>query len=250
MSHSFDPTALREYDIRGVVGRTLGEDDAFALGRSFATLVRRGGGRSVAVGRDGRESSPRLEAALVRGLNASGADVVRIGSDRRVSISRRRTRVGGGIMITGATIRPSIMASRGARPQCFFGEDIQHAAGSPRRATGKKAAARSATSRAGILRERLVEGFDGGATDRLGCGQWCCGAAVELLTARCRRASPPLYDIDSRFPNHHPIRPTKNLTDLKRLVRDKGLDFGVAFDGDGDRIGAVDGEGASSGATS
>ena len=79
MSHRFDPTSLREYDIRGVIGRTLSEKDALALGRTFGTLVRRQGGRSVAVGRDGRESSPRLESALAEGLTSSGVDVVRVG---------------------------------------------------------------------------------------------------------------------------------------------------------------------------
>ena len=77
MSHRFDPTCLREYDIRGVVGRTLGEADAYAIGRGFATLVRRSGGSRVAVGRDGRDSSLDLERALVRGLNEGGADVDR-----------------------------------------------------------------------------------------------------------------------------------------------------------------------------
>ena len=60
MSHRFDPTSLREYDIRGIVGRTLGPDDAWALGRSFATLVRRAGGRRVAVGRDGPAGEPAV----------------------------------------------------------------------------------------------------------------------------------------------------------------------------------------------
>src|ERR1043165_5041819 len=79
MSHRFDRTALREYDIRGVVGKTLGVADAEAIGRGFATRVRRAGGTRVAVGYDGRTTSPELEAALVRGLTASGVDVVRVG---------------------------------------------------------------------------------------------------------------------------------------------------------------------------
>ena len=78
MAHQFHPTSLREYDIRGVVGKTLNPDDAYALGRSFGTLARRSGGARVAVGRDGRESSPTLEAELVRGLNESGIDVVKV----------------------------------------------------------------------------------------------------------------------------------------------------------------------------
>ena len=77
--HRLDPTILREYDIRGVVGVTLAADDARAVGHGFGTLVKRDGGATVAVGRDGRLTSPELEAALVEGLAASGLDVVRIG---------------------------------------------------------------------------------------------------------------------------------------------------------------------------
>ncbi|MBU0885693.1 MAG: phosphomannomutase, partial [Alphaproteobacteria bacterium] len=69
--HRFDPTILREYDIRGIVGKTLQPEDATAIGRSFGTLVRRKGGKSVSVGYDGRLSSPMLEEALVEGLRAS-----------------------------------------------------------------------------------------------------------------------------------------------------------------------------------
>jgi phosphomannomutase len=71
-SHQFDPTTLREYDIRGTVGGTLSEADAFAIGRCFGSLVVRAGGRTVAVGYDGRLSSPSLETALAKGLSASG----------------------------------------------------------------------------------------------------------------------------------------------------------------------------------
>ena len=79
MSHQFDPTVLREYDIRGIIGETLGADDARAIGRGFATLLRQAGGRTVAVGYDGRVSSPMLEHALIEGLTASGCDVRRVG---------------------------------------------------------------------------------------------------------------------------------------------------------------------------
>src|SRR5262245_7218047 len=78
-SHRFDPTTLREYNIRGIVGRTLSEADAFAIGRCFGSIVSRNGGRTVAVGYDGRLSSPSLEDALARGLMASGMEVIRIG---------------------------------------------------------------------------------------------------------------------------------------------------------------------------
>ena len=79
--HRFDPTILREYDIRGLVGKTLFPKDALALGRAYGTELRRRGGRTVAVGYDGRLSSPELEAALVEGLKACGLEILRIGLD-------------------------------------------------------------------------------------------------------------------------------------------------------------------------
>ncbi len=91
MSHKFNPTILREYDIRGIVGDTLTEADAYALGRTYAALARDEGARRIAVGRDGRTHSGMLEAALVRGLTEGGIDAVldRAWAPRRCSISPR-----------------------------------------------------------------------------------------------------------------------------------------------------------------
>lgn len=105
MSHEFHRTALREYDIRGIVGTTLTEKDAWAIGRSFATIVRRAGGTTVAVGYDGRLSSPVLEQALIKGLTESGADVVRIGLGPTPMLYYAEAvldGVDGGIQITGS----------------------------------------------------------------------------------------------------------------------------------------------------
>ena len=77
-SHSFNPTVLREYDIRGIVGTTLYEADAFAIGRCFGSIVAGKGGTAVAVGYDGRLSSPAMEQALVAGLAESGIEVVSV----------------------------------------------------------------------------------------------------------------------------------------------------------------------------
>ena len=128
MSHNFHPTSLREYDIRGIVGTTLGPADAFAIGRGFASLVRDAGGSKVAVGRDGRESSPLLEDAVVRGLNESGVDAVRIGLGPTPMLyyAEAVLDVGGGIMITGSHNPPDYNGFKmvlGHR--AFFGEDIQ-----------------------------------------------------------------------------------------------------------------------------
>ncbi|HIQ18181.1 MAG TPA: phosphomannomutase, partial [Novosphingobium capsulatum] len=105
MTHHFDPTILREYDVRGVFGQTLGAEDARAIGRSFAARVIRGGGRCVAVGLDGRVSSPILEHALVEGLAAGGVDVVRIGLGPTPMLyfaAATLDAVDGAVMITGS----------------------------------------------------------------------------------------------------------------------------------------------------
>src|SRR5687767_2335536 len=129
MTHVFHPTTLREYDIRGVIGQTLGEDDARAIGRSFGTRVRRAGGKRVAVGYDGRLSSPVLEAALVDGLRASGCDAVRIGLGPTPMLyyAVYALECAGGIMITGSHNPPDYNGFKmmlGSAP--FFGADIRN----------------------------------------------------------------------------------------------------------------------------
>ena len=252
MSHRFHPTSLREYDIRGIVGETLGEADAYAVGRGFATLVRRAGGTRVAVGRDGRESSPRLEQALTRGLTESGVDVVRIGLGPTPMLyyAEAELEVDGGIMITGshnpAEYNGFKMVLQG---NAFFGADIQTLGRMAEEGDWQTAETGGTISDADVedlYVARLLQNFDGAAF-RIGwdAGNGAAGPVTEKLTRLLPGEHHLLYtDVDSRFPNHHPD-PTeeKNLADLKALVRDKGLDFGIAFDGDGDRIGAVDGKG-------
>ena len=250
MSHDFHPTSLREYDIRGVVGKTLSPDDAWAVGRSFGTLIRRKGGARVAVGRDGRASSPDMQAALVRGLNESGIDVVRIGlgPTPMLYFAEAELDVDGGIMITGshnpADYNGFKMVFFG---RAFFGADIK-GLGAMAAAADWENGEGHVTDEVVIDRyvDRLMRNYDGGAY-RIGwdAGNGAAGPALELLLGKLPGEHHALYtNVDSRFPNHHPD-PTEeaNLADLKALVAEKGLDFGIAFDGDGDRIGAVDGEG-------
>lgn len=250
MSHHFNASALREYDIRGIVGKTLGEADARAIGRSFGTIVRRAGGSKVVVGRDGRLSSPMLEAALVEGLTASGIDVVRIGLGPTPMLyySEMTQQVDGGIEITGSHNPADYNGFKMVyKHRPFFGDDIKR--------LGAMAAAGDWESGAGSTSDidiidayvaRLAQGFDGGSF-RIGwdAGNGAAGTVVEKLVKLLPGEHHTLYtDIDGRFPNHHPD-PTEeaNLADLKKLVAEKKLDFGVAFDGDGDRIGAIDSEG-------
>ena len=248
--HKFHPTSLREYDIRGVIGQTLGGDDARAIGRSFGTIVKRSGGGKVAVGFDGRESSPMLEQALVEGLNAAGCDAVRVGLGPTPMLyyAEAVLDVDGGIMITGSHNPPDYNGFKMVlRRGPFFGADIQQ--------LGVMAQAGDWEEGAGSVEtvdmldryvDRLLQGFDGPQL-RVGwdAGNGAAGPALEKLAARLPGEHHLLFtDVDSAFPNHHPD-PTeeKNLEDLRRLVADKGLDLGIAFDGDGDRIGAIDGQG-------
>ncbi|MBM3542628.1 MAG: phosphomannomutase, partial [Alphaproteobacteria bacterium] len=109
MSHRFHPSILREYDVRGIVGETLSTADAKALGRAFASTVVRDGGRTVAVGYDGRDSSPALEAALIAGLRASGAEVRRVGlgPTPMLYFAVKHRKYDAGIMVTGSHNPPT-----------------------------------------------------------------------------------------------------------------------------------------------
>ncbi len=257
MTHTFHPTVLREYDIRGIIGETLGVEDARAIGRGFATLLRAAGGKRVAVGYDGRLSSPMLEAALVEGLNASGCDAVRVGMGPTPMLyfaEASAEDIEGGIQITGshnpANYNGFKMVFQG-RP--FFGADILE--------LGRLAAEGAWADGSGTSEQRevmdayidrLLTGVRDIAPEKLAAlkigwdaGNGAAGPALEALTARLPGEHHLLFtEVDGNFPNHHPD-PTeeKNLADLKALVAAKNLDFGIAFDGDGDRIGAVDGQG-------
>src|SRR4051812_8381407 len=126
-SHRFDPTTLREYDIRGTVGRTLSEADAFAIGRCFGSIVGRNGGRTVAVGYDGRLSSPALEEALTRGLMTSGMEAIRIGRGPTPMLYYAATtqKTDGAVMVTGSHNPPDYNGFKmvlGGKP--FFGKQI------------------------------------------------------------------------------------------------------------------------------
>ncbi|MCW1984961.1 UNVERIFIED_ORG: phosphomannomutase [Sphingomonas sp. R1F5B] len=257
MNHCFDPTILREYDVRGVFGESLGADDARAIGRCFGTQVVRAGGGAVVVGMDGRVSSPILEHALVEGLSASGADVVRIGLGPTPMLyfaALTLPGVAAGIQITGShnpAHHNGFKLVRDGKP--FFGEAIQD--------LGRQAQAGDWDSGTGTVRsvtvldayvDRLLKGLDGidraslaGLSMAWDAGNGAAGPVLERLVARLPGQHRLLFaEVDGTFPHHHPD-PTveENLADLRQAVVREGCDFGVAFDGDADRIGAVDGLG-------
>ena len=250
--HRFDPTILREYDIRGIVGETLTTGDAKALGRSFGTVVARRGGRRICVGRDGRLTSPDLEDSLVAGLNDSGIHVVTIGlcPTPALYFAVQALDTDGGVMVTGSHNPPEYNGFKMTLGTgSFFGNDIRH--------LGELAAAGDYTRGSGqISNESILERYvDRIATDcRMGnrnlavawdSGNGSAGEAMEMLTARLPGRHVLLNSgIDGTFPAHHPD-PTvvANLEQLIEAVQVEQCDLGIAFDGDGDRIGVIDGEG-------
>jgi phosphomannomutase len=250
MSHQFHPSILREYDVRGIVGSTLTEKDAYALGRSYASLATAEGVRSVAVGRDGRSHSPGLEKALVEGLTEGDIDVIRIGMgpSPMLYFATHTLGVGGGIQVTGSHNPGDYNGFKLLlNGRSVYGEEIQK--------LGRIAAAGEWSEGRGLVTEqdildayvsRLVQDFAGGSF-RIGwdAGNGAAGPALEKLVRKLPGEHFTLFtEVDGSFPNHHPDPTVEaNLTALKELVVAQHLDFGIAFDGDGDRIGAVDGRG-------
>ena len=187
--HRFDPTILREYDIRGVVGETLSAADARAIGQSFAAVLAEERGRRVAVGRDGRLSSPELEAALVEGLTGAGIDVVRIGLGPTPMLyyAASTLEVDGGLMVTGSHNPPNYNGFKmmlGKRS--FFGADIARLGRIA--AEGRFPAGRGKREERSVMApyvERLLADYRGGRALRVAwdAGNGATGEALRRLTA-------------------------------------------------------------------
>ncbi len=251
--HDFDATSLREYDIRGVVGSTLHDADAFAIGRSFGTVVARAGGKTVSVGYDGRLSSPHLSAALIEGLKASGMEVLKVGRGPTPLLYFAATTLetDGAVMVTGSHNPPNYNGFKMMLgKKAFFGAEIQK--------LGQIASAGDVVDEAhGSERDidvvdqyidRLIQDYDGGDRKLRVVWDSANGAAGEVLE-RLLKKLPGEHTvlnpvIDGNFPAHHPD-PTiaKNQEQLIAAVRKHEADLGIGFDGDADRVGAVDDEG-------
>ncbi|TVQ35724.1 MAG: phosphomannomutase/phosphoglucomutase [Geminicoccaceae bacterium] len=251
--HDFHPTILREYDVRGIVGETLFAADARALGQAYATILQEEGrGLKIAVGRDGRLSSPELCAALVDGLLAAGCEVhdVGLGPTPMLYFAVHHLGCDGGIQVTGSHNPPShngfkMMIGTAS----FFGDRIQ--AMRPIAETGAFLEAEGGKVRDMPVFDAYVARL---AQDHHGTrpihaiwdtGNGAAGPAVAALVKQLPGRHEVLFaEVDGRFPNHHPD-PTEpeNLEHLIERVRATGAELGIGFDGDGDRIGVVDGAG-------
>ena len=250
--HQFHATSLREYDIRGIIGESLGTEDAFAIGRCFGSVVARAGGTKVAVGYDGRLSSPMLEEALVRGLMASGMAVLRVGlcPTPMLYYAAYALSTDGAVMVTGSHNPPNYNGFKsmlGKKP--FFGKDIL-ALGAMAASGDVVPEAQGSQKSVDVAADyvaRMVQDYDGARGLKVvwDPGNGSGGAITEMLVKHLPGEHTVINgEIDGTFPNHHPD-PTvlKNLEQIIAKVAELGADLGIAFDGDADRIGVVDGEG-------
>ena len=247
----FKPTIFREYDIRGAADVELLDADVAQLGRAFGTYLRRHAGKRISLGRDTRLSSPRLREALMRGLKASGCEVIDLGvvPTPVLYYSVFHLKTDGAVMITGSHNPPEF---NGFKTVC--GESTIHGAAIQeiRRMidTGDLDAGDGSETTADVVtpyvaevsaqfhfRRRIRVVFDAGN----GTGGVVMHRILENLNVD---ATEMFFEMDGRFPNHHPD-PTvpANLEALIEKVRESKADLGIAFDGDTDRIGAVDDDG-------
>lgn len=250
-SFNFDPTILREYDVRGIVGESLTEEVAYYVGRSFGTQIREEGGKKACVGYDGRESSPGLAAAVVRGFVDCGLEAVEVGMGPTPMLyyAVHALDADGGLMLTGSHNPPNYNGFKMLLgKKAVFGSQIRalgDIAGKGAFAEGQGASRQEPMLNRYV--ERILQDFHGGKPLKVAwdAGNGSAGEAMRMVTEKLPGEHVLLYaDIDGTFPNHHPD-PTvaKNLVDLQKAVKDAGCDLGIAFDGDGDRIGVIDSQG-------
>jgi phosphomannomutase/phosphoglucomutase len=252
MATAISPTIFREYDIRGLVDRDLTEEAVHLVGRALGTLVRRAGGSRAVVGRDCRESGPRFAERMITGLNASGVDVVdlRVVPTPLTYFAASTLDVDGLCMITGSHNPPEYNGLKIAvGDTTLYGDAIQElrAMVEARRFVSGRSATRVhdiAAPYERYVRENLRMGKRP-LRVVVDAGNGTGGVvAVPLFQSLGVEVVPLFVEMDGRFPNHHPD-PTveENLEPLRRKVLEVKADVGIAYDGDADRVGAVDEQG-------
>ncbi len=238
---------FKAYDIRGIVGETLTPDTVRLIGRAVGSTALARGNTEVVVGRDGRLSGPSLVAALAAGITESGADVVDIGMVPTpvVYFATYHLATGASVSVTGSHNPPQYNGFKiMAGGETLSGEAI---ADLRRRIEDDDFAVGSGHRRDVDVLDAYLERIVSDVTlDRafrivVDCGNGVAGAVAPELYRRLGCEVIELYtEVDGRFPNHHPDPiDEKNLVDLKRTVAETNADFGIAFDGDGDRLGVV-----------
>ena len=243
---------FRTYDIRGIVGRTLTPAIVREIGRALGALGRERGAPTFALGRDGRLSGPELSAALTEGLLSAGADVIDIGMAPTpvAYFAAHHLGCGSCVAITGSHNPPDYNGLKMVvAGDTLWGEDVQELRRSIE--TGKLSKGRGKRSTANVL-DAYVERIAGDVRlarpfrIAVDCGNGVAGMLAPRLYRRLGCEVEELYcEVDGRFPNHHPDpSQPKNLRELIEKLKTGKSELGLAFDGDGDRLGVVtkDGE--------
>ena len=243
---------FREYDIRGVYGTALTEEISEEIGKAFGTFILQSGGRKISLGYDIRLSSPSLRSALLSGLLSTGIDVVDIGACPTpvLYFSLFQLEVDGGIMVTASHNPAEFNGFKLCRGrQTLFGSDIQQIRTMInqqrfRQGKGKVTFEKDFLS---VYLNYFIKHFGSFRSKKvvMDCGNAAASLIAPQIMERLGCELIPLYcEPDGRFPNHHPD-PTvpENLVDLIATVQKEGADVGIAFDGDADRLGAVDEKG-------
>ena len=248
---SLDASIFKAYDIRGIVGQTLTEEAVYSIGLALGSEARAQGESSIVVARDGRHSGPALLASLSDGLRAAGIDVVSIGMVPTpvLYFAAQTLGSGSGVMVTGSHNPPDYNGLKMViAGDTLASEQIQ--------ALRRRIETKDFTSGEGTYREQNVTTqYIKRITDDvmllkklkvvIDCGNGAAGAVAPQLMQELGCEVSELYcEVDGDFPNHHPdpSRP-ENLQDLISAVKQQQADIGLAFDGDGDRIGVVTSEG-------
>jgi phosphomannomutase/phosphoglucomutase len=241
------PEIFKAYDIRGIVDRTLTEDACEKIGRALATMGKARGMTRFVIGRDGRLSGPRLSKALARGLNAAGASVIDIGvvATPMVYFATHLLDTGSGVMVTGSHNPPEYnglkMMIAGETLAAETIQDLRRIAEKGEFAMGAGTSETADVSGAYLDRIASDVKLARPMTIAVDCGNGSPGAFAPALFRRLGCKVIELFcEVDGAFPNHHPD-PSKpeNLKDLIAELARTDAEIGLAFDGDGDRLGVV-----------
>ncbi|MBA2964509.1 MULTISPECIES: phosphomannomutase/phosphoglucomutase [Ramlibacter] len=241
------PSIFKAYDVRGIVPSTLTEEVAEGLGRAFGSAARAEGETTVAVGRDGRLSGPALSAALIRGLVATGVDVIDIGiATTPMLYFAASTLCRSGIQVTGSHNPKDyngfkmVLAGR-----AIYGDEIQQLRHTMEQESWQHAQPGNVRNVDVFVpyRDRIVGDIRLARPMKIvvDCGNGVAGASAPALFRAIGCEVIELFsEVDGNFPNHHPD-PSKpeNLKDLIRALQTTDAELGLAFDGDGDRLGIV-----------
>ncbi len=255
MLHQFHSSILRAYDIRGIYQETLHNLDAFFIGKSFATILHQNNYKNIVVACDGRASSPALKQELINGLVSCGINVfdVGLGPTPLLYFGVYHQQADAGIMITGShNPKDHNGFKMMLKNKPFFGEQILQLAEIVKNnnfIVGSGSVHKINIMQAYISRLLLDLNITKPLKIAFDAGNGATGEVLEQLSKQLQEQfsceTILLYTkIDANFPNHHPDPAVpENLADLVDCVLKNNCDVGIAFDGDGDRIGAVDNEG-------